>query len=338
MISPGGFTAESLAGLTPEQVATIAQVDTQREALRQRGVGGLIDAANLESEIALRETSGELNREQASRIRRLAQYDSALAKAELDQRISQVEENRAQTEARRTLLPEQVAEARANAAQSRAAAAASASNAALARERADQERQLFPLKLQEAQLDAKGVDIVDQITGRTVNIPRSSAASYLAQQSNLLATTRERRIDNARQAEALKLNALKDDRTRRTAVAEAESKILQNADTPEHRLNISPYNDLFNELADTPYVYIYFPDAPGTAVGGIFGAGEGSYKGYSDVNKKVDLPPLANGARVTARDVYEAAQAYPGGAISVREYLEKEYFPNKVGGKAPWLP
>src|SRR5262245_7627283 len=95
----------------------MGRLDTEREALRMRSVQELIQARNIQSEITYRETAGDLNRQQAANLRAMEPHIAAKALADIEQSKEAAGASRAQRISTETLLPERVAQERAQTAQ-----------------------------------------------------------------------------------------------------------------------------------------------------------------------------------------------------------------------------
>jgi hypothetical protein len=314
----------------------MGRLDTEREALRLRSVQDIIQARNVQSEIAYRETSGDLNKAQAARLRAEEPHIAAKMLADIDQSREAAGASRAQRISTETLLPERVAQERAQTglyqAQSnrvtellglekqniranieQSMAAVNASNA-----NAERIRQLYPREA--ALLDKQNDEYVKlKIGGQEF----SAKGMTLAQERNeniqkMMQLEKERAEKIAK--------ARTDARTEMKVATDAEQNLrskrpggyaLQNSyDESE----LAPEAELFHATSKQPYVYI-FEDNPGRI--------------YSGTRmKKIDLPTV-DGHRYTAQEVYDAAQNYPSGAMNVQQYLEQVFYPS-LKQPIPW--
>jgi len=259
--------------------------------LRAQSVANIARVADIQSEIAYREAVGELPREQAAKLRRLAPLDVEAAEAE-------IAEKRA-----KTATEEQLREPRIKELQSEAAY-----KSALAAQRGD----LY--------------DVPNPAGGKPLKLTASEAAAYFGQVEARGALARERYIDNVRQARMAEQSAHKDERSRLEQVASAEAKIVGMASA--YKEAAIPWMELFNRESEANYVWIHFPNISR----GLFSDIESK---YDNENTRVVIPPMASGGQPTARDISEAASEL---GMTVKDYLEKVYFPKKVGRPAPWLP
>lgn len=309
----------------------LSQVDSQREALRQRSVADIISSYDMESNIAARGAAADLTREQTLQRQRLAPFDVADRESEIEYRQMLTRQagtgadlQRVRTDIEKRLAPMRVDELRAeiklresqrvlNSAQADRLDRMAGLDSNLAK------AQLADVISQTRMRDFRSapVRVRDPLSGQDVDLPRDQVDAYLGRQTTLAATMAERRIDNKRQADALQLQMQKDNNSRRAALAETESKIKLNDNQPAA---VTPLVDLFNEQSDAFYVYIHFPDA--------WGGGE-----WQNTNKQVPIPPTKEGRQPTAREIAEKAR---DAGMTVKDYLEKYYIPRNTGGKAPW--
>lgn len=309
----------------------MSQADTAREALRLRSVGELIQGKNIQSEIALRESSGALNRQQAANLRAAEPHIAREILARIATSETQAEENRAQTQRIQTLTPAELASTQAltkqrldenqrqqellqyqkrnidaNITQSLAAAGASNTNAEIA-------RKLFPLQYKElenknneyVQLEMQGQKFTAK--GLAVAKERSDAFKEMA----TLAAKQEKDIREARKDEQTMLKASTDAETKVKSLT-IGGKIYK----PEELI---PQVNMYHATSTNPYVYIYEPGAKGFV--------------YDDdaTLKPTQLPKVGEHQYV-AREVYDAAAAR---SMTVQEYLEKVFYPS-LRMPVPW--
>jgi hypothetical protein len=336
------FAPGSLAGLGPEDIATISNAATQRQALAQRGIGNVIEAISLESEIAEREARTDLTREQANDLRifrdptlkKMAmdlQVSTNLAEKykwdaeetrqtlqpKIDNILSEIQYRKDLTTIERAKLANQVRESNA---QIEAAQAARARQEQLR----GQEAQLFPSQLEEAQKRAKGFVELKGIPGlkpeETHTVPTGQMLDYLSQSAT--------RGEQARRFIAGQTQKEADDRRAELKQAEdAEKRLL----TLKHRPGVakstggSPAEfqtdlDTFHRYADAPYVYV--ERKPGYWWN-PFG-GEARFEQYPI--------PEVEGERLTSRDIFELAREKN---LNVETYMERYIYP-RIGQKPPW--
>lgn len=321
------------------------RVDTEREALRQRSVGAIIQAHDVESQIREREATGELTRLKAQALRDTARFNVPMAQAQLDAEIALTKERQAGTTkaeeatiTERALRPERIAEARANVTQSQAAAEASRAQAGRVVQLTQQERELFESGRATRAVEDQVYEWNDPELGK-VQMLGKNLPQYLQ------AAARGRQ-EAANQA-AIRAEALVKIQEAKT---ESEEKRLEKAATSEFRiLNLknakgeavspqamSPEADVFNATSTKPNVYIYFPDQAGTAVGRLIGQGELDPR-FSDAIVPVPIPRIPDakkrGLPQTARELYAVASR---NSMTVKQYLELMY--KAVGEKTPWPP
>lgn len=310
--------------MEPQQALALAQVDTQREALRQQSVGSIIDAHNVMSEIDRREAAGALDVEQANRLRRVAPYDVDLVKQELAKGKADV----AFTEAKTLTESEQ--------------------------RQYDTERKRLESLGYQVPIPGVGTGM---ITGaalpnylNTLADAESAAASRAATAAHREATAAQREIAAAaREQEKRFQQAATNERLEnaRIQLAEAQRKNAAQrlADSARAEVNIvdpkkESYTtesaaaeiDLFNSNSEKPYVYVHLPAqvVPGW---GILGGGDKPAE-----NRRVDLPerPATESAparKYTAREIYLMALA---ARKDVKTFLEEDFYPKAYGKKAPW--
>jgi len=310
----------------------MGRLDTEREALRMRSVQGLIEARNIQSEIAYRETSGDLNRQQAANLRAVEPHLAAEMLAKIDQhkeaaRASRAtavreerllpikeEQERAQTkeiQARTTrvteLLDYEKRNIDANIKQSMAAAGASNASAERARMLAPKEAALLDKQNAEyvqMQIDGK------QFTGKAMDLlkERNGNIQLIAR----LAKERDEKIANAR----------KDQRTELNMSTKAEGNIKLRTPGGHKDINddrdLQPDADEFHATSKKPYVYMLTSE-PGTLYGS------------TPKMKPYDLPPI-NGRNYTAQEVYDSAMDR---GMTVQQYMEQVYYP-MLRQPVPW--
>jgi hypothetical protein len=184
-----------------------------------------------------------------------------------------------------------------------------------------------------AEREATSYTIPNPLGGPPIKVGPGELTQYLSGIEQRKAQAREHLIDNVRQARAAEATAVKDNTTRLKTIADAETAIV--GTKTEFKESAVPWMDVYNKLADSPYVWIYFPeDQPGLK---FFGS-EGGLRKYSESIARVEIPPDKDGKRCTASQIYEAAQAMPGGPLTVRQYLEQVYYPKRLNRKPPWQP
>lgn len=291
-----------------------------------QSVNDIIQGRNIQSEIALRETSGDLNRQQAANLRAVEPYLAREMLAKIDQQKEAAGASRASRIRSETLLPLEVKgeEAKtahtqaqtnritelldyekrnisANITQSLAAAGASNVNAERMRTLYPKEAQLLDnqnnefvkLKLQGQEFTAKGLDVAKERDRVTKDMATAEA-------------TRQTKIREAR----------KDAQTSLKMATDAEQNLMGKrpggyADMKDAS-ELAPDADLFHATSTKPYVYI-LENKPGFLYG-------------SDTSmQKRDLPKVA-GHQYTAQEVYDAANA-EGRNMTVQQYMEQVFYP-----------
>jgi len=341
-MSPAG--GGSLAGLTPEQIATTLQVENQAENLRQQSVSSIIQGADVESQIAYRQATGELNRAQADSLRAEQPHIAQRRLAEIDANRALTAERQQQTLSNRTLLPEQVAAQRANVRQSDAAAR---SSDALTRQRTEmlayEKRQadanieqslaaagysranaarVATTAPKEAELLQNQID--EYVTMQLKTGPDSEQTFKMKGPALLddITKTRQQMITNYKEAERLKREARKDAQTALTASTRAEQNIL--AKKPggykieKDEGELATDADMFHATSQKPYVYILESEP-----GNIYGS--------TPRMKKRDLPTVG-GHSYTAQEIYDKAEAR---SMTVQQYMEQVFYP-KLQQPVPW--
>ena len=309
----------------------MSQADTQREALRLRSVGDVIHGYNVRSEIARREIAGELDKQQIANLRAVEPHLAAEILARIDQHKEAAGASRAARVSTETLLPEKVAQERAQTAQYQAQtkstlellsyqkrnldaniaqsfAAAGASNANAERIRATYPKEVALLEKQNAEYVPMQID-GKQYTAKGMDLAKQRAdiiEKMITKQKDRDAAIRQSRLDDNK--------ALED-----SSNAEFRLKTYmtgKNKITAEQAL---PDADMFHALSKKPYVY-------------ILEAGEkGKIWDGSATLKPIQLPKV-DGHQYTAREVYDAAVEMN---MSTQEYMEKYFYPN-LRMPVPW--
>lgn len=338
LLSPGGFEAGSLAGLNPEQVASIGRLDTEREALRLRSVQDLIKSRETQSEIDYRLSAGELNQAQAAILRQKEPHVAAQMLAEIDQSREAAGANRALRTERETLLPVKVEQERAQTRligaqerrvsellqfeknritadinQSLAAANLSNINAQKIRDLYPKEAALLdkqnaeyvPMQIDGKAYTAKGMDLVKE---RNDNVQKIME----------LEKQRQQKIREAR----------KDDMTMLKTSADAETNIktLAKGAYKLQPQELKGQMDLFHATSKNPYVYVLEPDPSSWEQW----TGKGDDTTYRKV--RTQQLPTVNGQQYTAQDVYDAATER---GMTVQQYLEQVFYP-MLKQDVPW--
>lgn len=337
LLSPGGFEAGSLAGLNPEQVAAMGRLDTEREALRMRSVQELIQARNVQSEIAYRETAGDLNRQQAANLRAQEPHIAAKMLADIDQSKEAARASRAVSTREETLLPIKVEQEQAqtkeiqtrtnritellglekqniqaNIKQSMAAAGLSDAHAAEVRAlypaRAElldkQNREYAEIKLDGKVHTARAIDLVKE---RNDNIQKILE----------LEKARQQKIRDARKDEVTMLqHANKAEANIKSGSPGGYKPKSGTADPME----LTPDIEMFHATSKNPYVYVLEDNSD-------------AWTGYNTKLKRIDLPKV-NGHQYTAEDVYNAATD-PSRSMTVQQYLEQVFYP-MLRQPVPW--
>jgi len=337
LLSPGGFEGGSLAGLNPEQIAQMGRLDTEREALRLRSVSELIQARNIQSEIAYRETSGALNRQQAANLLAIEPHLAAEMLAKIDSQRESAGASRATRIREETLLPIQVEQERAqtkeieartkrvnelldyekrnidaNIKQSMASAGSLNASADRARLLAPKEAALLDKQNAEyvqMQIDGK------QFTGKAMDLlkERNDNIKLIAR----LAKEHQDKIANARKDQRSELNMAT--AAERNIEAKKPGGFKEGLSNSWDESQLAPDIDEFHATSKKPYVYILEDNSTRFASG-------------TKVVKR-DLPTV-DGHRYTAQELYDAASAR---SMTVQQYMEQVFYP-MLKQPVPWKP
>lgn len=315
----------------------MGQLDTQREALRLRSVQDVIQARNIQSEIAYRETSGDLNRQQAANLRAVEPHLAAEMLAKIDQHKEAADASRATRVREETLLPIKVQQEQAQTEQYQAQtrrvnellsyekrridadinqsmASAGASNASAERARMlapreaalldKQNDEYVKMKLGGQEFSAKGMDLAKE---------RNDNIQLMAR----LAKEREEKIANARKDQRTELKMSADAERNLKALRPGGFALQNSSDHSE----LGPDIEEFHATSKQPYVYTLETD-PG------YGIGKAGIK-----LQRRDLPKV-DGHQYTAQEVYDAANA-EGRNMTVQQYLEQVFYP-MIKQPVPW--
>jgi len=312
----------------------MGQLDTQREALRMRSVQDVIQARNVQSEIAYREANGELTRQQTANLRAVEPHLAAEMLAKIDQHREAAGASRATRVREETLLPIKVEQERAqtteieartkrvnellglekqnmkaNIEQSLAAAGASNASAERARMLAPKEAALLDkqnaeyvqMEINGQKFSAKAMDLVKE---------RNDNIQLMAR----LAKERQEKIDAARKDQRTELKMSTDAEQNLKALRPGGYALQSSSDHSE----LGPDIEMFHATSKQPYIYTLEKE-PGTVYGS------------STVMKRRDLPTV-DGHRYTAQEIYDAAS---GRSMTVQQYMEQVFYP-MIKQPVPW--
>jgi hypothetical protein len=287
-------------------------------------VNDIIQGRNIQSEIAYRETAGDLNRQQAASLREQLPHVAAKMLAEIDQSKEAAGASRASRVSSETLLPVKVEQERAQTAQYRAQTRRvdelleyekrnitanieqSLEAAGASRANAQETLALYPKRA--ALLDKQNAEYVDLITkgqrfsakGMDLVKERNDNIQLMAK----LEKERQEKISAARKDEQSSLKLSTDAEQNLTNKRPGGYAII-NAEN-----ELAPDADMFHATSKKPYVYI-LESKPGTV-----------YGSSPRMNKR-DLPKV-DGHQYTAQEVYDSAAAR---SMTVQQYMEQVFYP-----------
>jgi hypothetical protein len=304
-------------------------------------VNDIIQGRNIQSEIAYRETSGDLNRQQAANLRAQEPHIAAKMLAEIDTQRTAAAENRAQVRRIETLLPEEVRSTQAltrsreeetrrnnellvygkrkidaDIEQSMAAAGLSNTNADIA-------RKLYPLQAKE--LENKNAEYVQmQIDGKQFT---AKGMKLVEERNDNIQKMME--LEKARQA---KINdARKDAISMQKTSTETETQIkaLSVGGHVRDSSKVYPLADLYHATSIKPYVYILEPD-PGRQ---FWPPGVKEDPKTTEYRKITPHRlPNVDGHQYNAQEIYDKAALR---SMSVQEYMERVFYP-MLQKPVPW--
>jgi len=343
LIGPGvAFSPGSLAGLGPEDIATIANASTNRQAVMARSIGQVVEAANVQSEIEERAARRELTLEQIKDIQTFRDPTLKKLAAELQVQLNLADKYKADADSTRSLLQPTIDNIRSEiatrkghldiearrlaqqAAEAQARIGESQANRQLAERRLKMEEELHPYAVTEAEKKSRGFVDIKGIPGLTPDEKPTATTGqvldYLSQgatrqeaRNKFLTGMAEKEADNRR---------VEIDKAR-----EAEKKLL----TLRHKPGVAKSTggapaefqsdyQTFHQYSDDPYVYI--ERKPGSW-----------YNPFGENARFERFPiPVINGKQYTARDIWDAAQAKQ---IDIPTFME-QYIYKELGQKPPW--
>jgi len=299
-----------------------------------RSVQGIIEARNIQSEIAYRETSGDLNRQQAANLRAVEPHLAAEMLSKIDQHREAARASRATATTAETLLPIQVEQERAQTAQyqaqtkrvnelldyekqnikanieqSLASAGASRANAEEARLLAPKRAKLLDqqnaeyvqMKINGQEFTAKGMELAKE---------RNDNIQLMAR----LAKEQQDKIASARRDQRAELDMATDAEKNLKALRPGGFKLQNSSDHSE----LGPDIEKFHATSKAPYIYTLEKEP-------------GALYGSNTVMKRRDLPTV-DGHRYTAQELYDAASAR---SMTVQQYMEQVFYP-MIKQPVPW--
>lgn len=320
------------------------QTENQGEKLRLESIANIVQTADVESQIAYRQSTGELNAAQAAVLRAQQPHVATKILAEIEaNKALTAERNQARVRSEK-LTPAEIKTEEARARASNAAAAASdfqvrrgeqllqfekdritaeinRDNAAAGTAAANEKRinELFPLERDE--LKKKIAQYVDV----EITTPGGGKQTGTVPMNNLLNEINDSRAKLAQRIkdhEALKRQARQDDAKALETSTKAENQIKQRKPGGYAMIKddteLTPDADLFHATSKNPYLYILESEP-------------GSVYGSTPRYKKRDLPKV-DGHQYTAREIYDLAEER---SMTVQQYMEQVFY-SKLQQPVPW--